>query len=199
MEGRQSTSERATKKCELIIAAWNDLGRAAIGEAALEQIQSSLREVFGPLAELGPAAIARILADEGAELLHPEVIECDARWREARIERETNRFKGLDALVSNKPLRLKQAELLINKLETLRKDFEKSADQTASRQLRSIAIEAREAAELVAWDRSVDEGLRREQAEIAQWIAVWLQTPNLFADWFDLRRRSTEFRKKFLT
>jgi len=26
---------------------------------------------------------------------------------------------------------------------------------------------------------------------------VWLQTPNLFDDWLDLRRRSPDFRNKF--
>ena len=31
---------------------------------------------------------------------------------------------------------------------------------------------------------------RAEQAEIAEWLKVWIQTPILFADWLELRRRS---------
>src|SRR6266508_2157384 len=75
---------------------------------------------FGPGSEESPAAIARVLADEGAELRHPEVIELDARWREAKIESHTARFKGLEDLLTGKPLRLKKAEALIKRLEKLR-------------------------------------------------------------------------------
>jgi len=38
---------------------------------------------------------------------------------------------------------------------------------------------------------------RREQAEIAQWFAVWLQTPDIFAEWVGLRKASAEFKKLF--
>jgi hypothetical protein len=146
---------------------------------------------------VSPVAIARVLADEGAELRHPEIIEFDARWREARIEKESNKFRGLERLVSGNPLRLKQAGTIMTRLETRRKSFEKSADQTALRQLRGMVIEARNAAELVAKDRSMDPNLRREQAEIAQWLGVWIQTPILFDDWLELRRRSPQFREVF--
>jgi hypothetical protein len=33
---------------------------------------------------------------------------------------------------------------------------------------------------------------RREYAEIAEWFAVWLQTPDLFTDWVGLRKRQRE-------
>jgi hypothetical protein len=61
-----------------------------------------------------------------------------------------------------------------------------------------MAIEGRQAAELAARDPSADQRLRREQAEVAEWFAVWLQTPNLFEDWVELRRRSAQFRELFL-
>ena len=138
-----------------------------------------------------------MLADEGAELRHPEVIEFDARWREAKIESERGKFKGLEDFLTGKPLRLKKAEALIKKLEKLRKSSESSGDQIASKQARNMAVNGRQIAESLAKDRKLNQTQRAEQAEIAEWLKVWIQTPSLFADWLELRRRSPEFQKKF--
>src|ERR1700686_3248028 len=120
MEGKQSKTRgkpAAPTKHDLIVEAWDRLGRTAIGEAELREIQRSVRSEFGRRADESPAAIARVLADKGAELRHPEVIEFDARWREAKIESECGEFKGLEDLVTGKPLPLKKAAALIKKLE----------------------------------------------------------------------------------
>jgi hypothetical protein len=199
MEGKhpKTRDPEPAPRRDLIIAAWHRLGGVAIGESVLDAIQRSICDELGAGAELSPAAIARVLADENAELRHPETIEFDARWRKAKLEKEANRFKGLESLVSGNQLRLKQARTLIQRLETRRNRFEKLADQAALQQLRSLAIEARQAAELIAQNSSLNQQLRSEQAEISQWLAVWLQTPNLFDDWLDLRLRSTQFRESF--
>ena len=180
-------------KRELIIQAWERLGRAAIGERELREIQSSVRDQPGASDE-SPAAIARVLADEGAELRHPEVIEFDARWREAKIESEGGHLRGLEALLTGKPVRLNKAEALIAKLEKLRQGGDKQTEKA----VRRLAVGGRQLAELLAQDRKLEKLQRNEQAEIAEWLKVWIQTPSLFADWLELRRRSPEFQKKFL-
>ena len=190
MEGIKAAS--LTKR-ELIIQAWERLERAAIGERELSEIQRLVRGQLGGSDE-SPAAIARVLADEGAELHHPEVIEFDARWREAKIESESGLFKGLDALLTGKPVRLSKAEALIRKLERLRRHEDKQSEKEARR----LAANGRQLAELMAKDSRLDKLQRAEQAEIAEWLKVWIQTPTLFADWLELRRRSPEFQKKFL-
>ena len=38
---------------------------------------------------------------------------------------------------------------------------------------------------------------RQEKQEIARWFQVWLETPDLFADWLALRKSSDEFHKLF--
>jgi len=202
MEGTEPDRRRRKPaprtKRGLIIEAWDRLGRATVGEHELREIQRSVRNQFGSSADESPAAIARVLADEGAELRHPEVIEFDARWREAKIEKDSGQLKGLDELLAGKPLRLRKAEALIKKLERLRQRAEND-DQSAARQARSMAISGRQTAELLAKDKELNELQRAEQTEIAEWFKVWIQTPILFADWLELRRRSPEFRKKFLT
>ena len=200
MEGRQSKTRvkpAPPTKRDLIIAAWDRLGRPTIGGPELREIQRSIRVEFGRRADESPAAIARVLADEGAELRHPEVIEFDACWREAKIESERGKFKGLEDFLTGKPLRLKKAEALIKKLEKLRKTSESSGDPGASKQARNMAVNGRQIAESLAKDRTLNQTQRAEQAEIAEWLKVWIQTPSLFADWLELRRRSPDFQKKF--
>lgn len=177
---------------ELIIQTWERLDCATIGADELREIQKAIRDYSGE--DESPAAIARVLVDEGAELRHPEVIEFDARWREAKIESESANFKGLEALLTGKPFRLKKAEALIAKLEQARQ----RADQEAEKEVRRLAISGRQRAELLSQDQKLDKLQRAEQGEIAEWLKVWVQTPTLFADWLELRRRSPEFQKKFL-
>jgi hypothetical protein len=184
-------------KHALMIEVWDRLDRTMVGESELREIQRLVRNQFGPGADESPAAIARVLADEGAELRHPEVIEFDAQWREAKIEKESGQLQGLDELLAGKPLRLRKAESLIKKLERLRQRAENADDQSAAKQARSMAISGRQTAESLAKDQELNERQRAEQTEIAEWFKVWIQTPMLFADWLELRRRSPEFRKKF--
>jgi hypothetical protein len=197
--GTRSRKPMARNKRGLIIEVWASLGSTMVGESELSEIQLSVRAAFGQGADMSPAAIARVLADEGAELRHPEVIEFDARWREAKIEKDLGQLKGLDELLTGKPLRLKRAEALIKKLQKLRRRAEDSGDQVALIQARTLAISSRERAELLAKDRQLSQRERAEQTEIAEWLKVWIQTPGLFADWLELRRRSPEFQKKFST
>jgi hypothetical protein len=191
------TISKARTKRELIITAWDDLGRTMVGASELRKIQSSIREQFGAGAVESPAAIARVLADEGAELRHPEVIEFDARWRQGKIKREAKRFGRLEAFAAGKPLRLHQAEAFIKKLERLRNESEREGDRAALRGAQKRAVDARQLAHSMAWNLTLDQTTRSEQAEIAEWLAVWIQTPNLFEEWLELRRRSVDFRAKF--
>jgi hypothetical protein len=185
-----------------MIAAWDELGRPGVGEQELRGVQRAVRESFGAGAVESPAGIARVLADEGAELRHPEVIEFDARWREAKIKSDTKKFGSLEAVLAGQPagepLGLKQAEALLKRLERLRTQAEQARDKVAGQGTRKLAIDARENAQSLAKSRLLDHLTRAEQAEIAEWLTVWIQTPNLFTEWLELRRRSEEFQQKFL-
>ena len=190
------TISKARTKRELIITAWDDFGRSKVGASELRKIQGLIREQFGEGAVDSPAAIARLLADEGAELRHPEVIEFDARWREAEIKSNAKRFGTGEGRATGKPLRIKQAEVFIKRLERARVRSERAGDKAWLR-ARDKAVKAREVADSLARNRTLDQMTRAEQAEIAEWLAVWLQTPKLFAEWLELRRRSADFREKF--
>src|SRR5438034_984849 len=130
-------------KREFIVTAWKGLGAGPVGRKELRTIQAALAKELG--VSQSPASIARVLSDEGAELKHPEIIEFDAKWREAQIELEAKRFKGIEHLFSAEQLTLTQAGALIDRLEKLRREFERDDDAQALAQLRRAAVEARTA------------------------------------------------------
>ena len=193
MEGTRSsrTSRRSDSKVrrQVIIEYWRGEQCPRVGARELSQLQSLLATRFGGADPDSPAKIARVLADEGAELRHPEVIECDAQWRADFLQRPSQDSAELPD--AKETLTLAAVEPFIEKLEQL------ARDKADIQRLRSVAIEARKTAQLEARRKSLSESQRNEQIEIAEWLGVWIKTPRLFKDWLELRRRSPEFKGKF--
>ena len=67
---------------QLILEVWGETGLETAGADELEIIQKALLEKFGAQGRESPASIARVLADHGARLGHPEILQADSRWRE---------------------------------------------------------------------------------------------------------------------
>jgi hypothetical protein len=189
-----ATNWRARTKRELIIEAWEDLDCESVGARELEQIQQALGEKFGAGALESPAAIARTVADEGAVLRHPEVSDCDLKWRKRNVGdlrfQQGLDFAGLStAFASMVKLEEKRLELQMQP--------QTNEDTKGRTELRNIVMRARKDSLLRARSKIIDEDQREQAKEISQWLTVWLQAPELFSDWLDLRRRSPEFRKRF--
>ena len=174
----------ARTKTDLIIEVWEALDCESVGAPELTKIQEVLRERFGEGASHSPAAIARTLADEGAVLRHPEVLACDYAWREQLINAVLD-VKDVD--LSS----LDGAAATISKLNEVRRTL--NGENNGARKLRAFALALKRDALLVAKSRAIDEQRRQEANEIAQWLTVWLQEPEMFDDWLELRRRSPQF------
>jgi hypothetical protein len=174
---------------EAIVSAWRALGEPPVAERELRAIQQDVGET------ISPASIARELAAAGAQLRHPEVIECDAAWRRSGWEREARRFKRLDDLVSEGPLTMKRAEELLAELDRLRQEFASTNDDEGLARLKEFAVSVQQRSQVRS--KSGVEAARAEESEIVAWLKVWMQTPAIFSDWLELRKRSAEFRKKF--
>ena len=175
---------------------WLELGRPPVDAQFLQNVQQELAKSSADPA-ISPASVARLLADEGAELRHPEIIESDVRWRESLVNSRMDKFMTVEPLSSGARLKIQDAGVLISKMEMLRQEFERDDDETGLYELRTLAADARRRAEAIGKSRKLDEKVRVEQSEIAEWLKVWLQTPTLFENWLELRRRSEEFRRKF--
>jgi hypothetical protein len=173
---------QAKTRAELVIEVWEHLDCESVGGRELKAIQEALGENFGAGGVMSPAAIARVVADEGAVLRHPEVFEFDFAWRqESLTSRDVFSFSDLDAAFAS-----------FVKLESVRLEGTKEVVE-----LREIVMAARDEVALQARSKLLKADQRDQLHEIASWLSVWLQSPELFSDWLDLRRRSPEFVKKF--
>ena len=193
---RPRKSPAAEAAHESIVKLWLELGRPPVDAHLLENVQRRLASSSEDPA-ISPAEVARLLADEGAELRHPEIIESDVRWREPLVNSRMDKFAEVEPLSSGARLNIQDAAVLISKMEKLRREFEGDDDVSGLDELRALAADARQSAEAVGKNRKLNETVRGEQSEIAEWLKVWLQTPMLFENWLELRRRSHEFRRKF--
>ncbi|MDQ5844299.1 MAG: hypothetical protein M3539_03305 [Acidobacteriota bacterium] len=176
----------ATTKRDLIIEVWEHLDCESVGAHELEQIQQALRERFGEGSVQSPAAIARTVADEGAVLRHPEVFDCDLKWRQQEI---TTVLPLNDVNFET----LKDAETTIRKLDAARRRLQDDGNKAGLRRVRELALRWKQDAQSVAGSGVVEDQKKLESREIAQWLTIWLQEPDLFEDWLSLRRRSQEF------
>ena len=188
--GMEKREWKARTKRDLMIEVWEHLDCETVGAVELETIESVVRERFGDGAVESPAVVARLLADEGAELRHAEVLELDARYRAA---------DPYEAMFRNvlKFSTFAQAAASIKNLENLRREFARKKDQEGLRRVRETALKGKQRAQMIARDRNVDAQKRAEKLEIAEWFAVWLKQPEIFSDWHELRQRSQEFRERF--
>src|SRR5262245_41530409 len=164
----------ATTKDQLIVEVWEKTAKDVVTSSDLTLIQDTLIQRFGSASS--PASIARVLADHGARLGHPEILQADSRWRE-----QQHLFTPDDLAVDT----INAANAFIDKLEQLRK----SHDQQS---LRHSVQQIKQELDLLAHTRPV-------AREASKWLTVWLQNPQIFPEWLDLRRSTNEFQELFGT
>lgn len=158
------------------------MDKDVVGAPELESVQETIAERFGT--SVSPTSIARALADHGVRLGHPEILQADLRWRERNLlfTSEDLTFGTIDA-----------ANALIERIESLRQQFE--SDATKAERLRHEVRQFKTELDLLAANEKAP---NRELArEVAQWLTIWLQTPQIFGDWLSLRRSTSDFQARF--
>ncbi|CAN5471272.1 hypothetical protein BH10ACI1_BH10ACI1_12990 [soil metagenome] len=178
-------------KADLIIEVWEKLDCESVGAKEIEAIEIVVRDKFGDSAVDSPMIIARLLADEGAELRHAEIMELDVA---RRLE------SPYDAMFRNilKFSDFKETLISIRRLENLRRKFVKENDKEGLRLLRETAIKGKNRALMISKNEKVEEKKRAEKAEIAEWFTLWMQSPEVFETWIQLRQNSKDFKEKFV-
>jgi len=177
-------------KTELIIEVWEKLDCETVGASEIEAIETAVADVFGKPAVESPMRIARLLADEGAELRHSEIMDL-------YVKRASDRpyDAALGTILDTENLRT--ALKSIRQMDNVRRKFESGADREGLRLLKKKAIEEKEGKLVIAKKANVAADKRLEASEMAEWLTIWLQSPEIFEKWFELRRKSADFISKF--
>ena len=176
-------------KHDLIIEVWEKLDCENVGAAEIEAIEEAVQGRFGDSAVESPMNIARLLADEGAALRHSEIMELWVhRFADQPHEAEfRNLIKTGD---------LNSIERSIRRAENLRKKFLSETDKNGLRQLRDEVIDVKSRLRRESRDKTFHASIRQMYDEMAEWLTLWLQSPEIFENWVKLRRNSTEFKKR---
>lgn len=182
----------AKTKSDLIIEVWEKLDCENVGAKEITAIEDVVREQYGANAVESPMSIARQLADEGAELRHAEILELD-------VERRSE--SKYDAMFRNilKFSDFKQTVISLRQLENLRKKFTAENDREGLRLVRETALKGKQRAGMISRNPKVDQKKREEKKEIAEWFTIWLQNPQIFENWIELRQKSKDFKERFET
>jgi len=178
---------RRKSKRELVLDIYDDEAMGEVTAREIAIINQALIEEYGAGGAMTPAEIARILHDEELPVRFDQIF---------RMMTTTEKYENIFAhFLENADL--VEAENSIREIDALYRRFKKAGDGAgvrfafeAARTARSNAIELSQLSQLRAEDR-------REQSEIAQWFSVWLQTPDLFTEWMELRKASAEFKNLF--
>src|SRR5829696_2489481 len=101
-------------KEQFIVDVWDRMDKEEVGASDLTEIQEAVIEKFGTAPS--PALVARVLADHGVRLRHPQILQADSRWREHGL------FFTADDLALDT---IDAATALIDKIERHRLEFEK--------------------------------------------------------------------------
>ncbi|MGI8882865.1 MAG: hypothetical protein ACR2IA_01295 [Pyrinomonadaceae bacterium] len=182
---------KSRTKNDLIIEVWEALNCESIGAKEIAAIEEAVRARFGSSAVDLPMIIARLLADEGAELRHAEILELDVQ---RRLE------SPYDAMFRNilKFSDFKQTIVSIRNLENLRQKFLRENDKEGLRLVRETALKGKNRAQMIGKNPKVDETKRAEKTEIAEWFTIWMQSPEIFDNWIVLRQNSKDFKSRFV-
>ena len=181
---------KARTKTDLMIEVWEALDCESVGAEEIIAIENAARERFGNSAVDSPMRIARLLADEGAELRHSEIMEL-------AVERL---FESPDDSVFTNILKFadfKETLISIRELEKMRIKFVLEKDHEGLRRVRETALTGKDRASMISKNEKAEERQRAEKAEVAMWFTIWLQSPEIFENWITLRMNSKGFRARF--
>ena|SRR5678816_272667 len=175
------TNNQRTKEA-VIVDEWRSLNTESVGKSELFMINAVLVRKFGTGGAQSPASIARLLADNGARLRHPEVLEADTHWR----EQQTDLLFAPGEIDFTTMARSLES---VTKLDELYSQFLVESDRDGAQQLKQFARD---------WKTELKRPpLTSLAEEVAEWLTIWLQTPQMFAEWLDLRLKSPGFKTKF--
>jgi hypothetical protein len=157
------------------------------GLRELRRIQNEVQSRLATPKAPSLSYIAAVLREAGVR------VDYEDRYADPVIpERYRSRLEGVLHFHD-----LAAAENAIRALDAAWREYRASGDRQGAELARKLALRGRQRAESLAANPRVDPGKRREKREIAGWFGLWLENPDLFFDWLDLRKHADDFREAF--
>jgi hypothetical protein len=179
-------SPKASKK-QILLDFCRVRDRQRIEGGDLHAARNELRRLLGPGDRTSLAYIASILREAGYE------VQYEDRYSDPVMpEPYAHRLKGVLKFRD-----LATAEQSLLRLDALYREYSNAADRLGTTLVRALVKKGKLRARSLGANIRVQAPKRLEKQEIARWFQVWLETPDLFADWLALRKSSDEFRKLF--
>jgi hypothetical protein len=177
-------SDAHKHKKDLILAAARALGVQKWSVAEVDQLRRKLLAEHGEAGKTGNDYISDVLKDAGWKIQLTEREEAEERFEE-EFE-DILHFKTLQ-----------DAEVSLTRLDELLRRFRTHGERAAVERVLEIARLGKRRAEMISHNRKVEEHKRAEKKEIADWFRIWLEAPDTFFNWLEVRKASPEFRAVF--
>ena len=184
--GATIVSSRVSKK-QIFLEHFQAQEKRPFEARDLQSARSELQRRLGPSDKTSLGSIASILREAGYEVRYED------RYSDPVLpEPYASRLKGVLEFHD-----LASAEKSLLQLDAIYREYQGAADRAGVKCVRAIVTKGKLRARSLAGNPRVQERKRQDKREIASWFQVWLETPDLFADWLALRKSSEEFSKLF--
>jgi hypothetical protein len=172
-----------TKKAMILRAA------AAIGAekwtpAEIDQLRRKLLADHGAEGKTGSDYIAEVLQSAGWKVVLTQQEEAEDQFEE-EFE-DLLHFKTLG-----------DAEVSLMRLDELLRRFKAHGEKAAAERVMEVARLGKRRAEMISRNHKVEPQKRLEKEEIANWFRIWLENPDAFFEWLEVRKQTPDFREKF--
>ena len=171
-------------KKQLILAIAAELGAPRFSAAEIEQIRRQLIARAGAGGNTSADYVIAVLEDSGKRVVRSTRSDTEGRYEEE--------FRDLLHFAT-----LEDAEMCLVRLDELLRKFRAEEDAAAAERVLEVGRLGRRRAEMIARNQKVDRQKRAEKEEILQWFKIWLDTPDTFFDWIEIRKQSADFVARF--
>lgn len=177
------SDDHKTKKA-MILETAREIGAEKWTPAEIDQLRRKLIAEHGEEGKTGTDYVADVLKGAGLKVNLSQLEEVEDQFEE-EFE-DLLHFKTLG-----------DAEVSLMRLDELWHRFQVHGEKAAAGRVLDVARLGKRRAEMIARNHKVEPHKRAEKEEIANWFRIWLETPEAFFDWLDVRKKSPEFRAKF--
>lgn len=177
-------TETLETKRAMILRAAAAIGAEKWTAAEIDQLRRKLLADHGSEGKTGSDYIADVLQSAGWKVVLTQQEEAEDQFEE-EFE-DLLHFKTLG-----------DAEVSLMRLDELLRRFKAHGEDAAAERVMEVGRLGKRRADMIARNHKVEAHKRAEKQEIASWFRIWLENPDAFFDWLDVRKQTPDFREKF--